>query len=205
MMGPGQLYAIRLDGTGERLFASDLIPYWMYEMPMRAFAFSATGSYVVYNDDGMTGIRACDLSQGKTTDLAGAYDTLSPVYDQVALVDTRSDRTRYRIRLVALDTGRELWSYASDGNIGTVSFVPDGRGVVFLSSSASGSQQLRFISPTSLDSVLLAEWTSSILETQPGPVFQPYGAYPLDPTGCFTIADTNLSPGPGTRLLLLPQ
>jgi hypothetical protein len=33
----------------------------------------------------------------------------------------------------------------------------------------------------------------------------PPGAYSVDPTGCFTIADTDLAPGPGTRLVLIPE
>jgi hypothetical protein len=33
----------------------------------------------------------------------------------------------------------------------------------------------------------------------------PYGLYPVDPTGCFTVVDTDLAPGPGTRLVLLPE
>jgi hypothetical protein len=28
---------------------------------------------------------------------------------------------------------------------------------------------------------------------------------PVDPTGCFTVFDTDLAPGPGTRLAILPQ
>jgi hypothetical protein len=37
------------------------------------------------------------------------------------------------------------------------------------------------------------------------PEAAPWWHYPVDPTGCFTIVDTDLPPGPGTRLVLLPE
>ena len=39
----------------------------------------------------------------------------------------------------------------------------------------------------------------------PGAYADPLGSYPMDPTGCFTVVDTDLAPGPGTRLVLLPE
>jgi hypothetical protein len=54
---------------------------------------------------------------------------------------------------------------------------------------------------------VLGEWQTSQFEPDPWPYN--YGTwfyvYPVDPTGCFTVFDTDLAPGPGTRLAILPQ
>ena len=55
------------------------------------------------------------------------------------------------------------------------------------------------------DSIVLGEWKESTLRSQYPSYAQPEGLYPVDPSGCFTIVDTDLAPGPGTRLVLLPR
>ena len=146
--------------------------------------------------------RSVDLSAGTPQKLSDGRDfVLSPTKAQIALRESPGDARLNRLRLVALDAGADLLSFTTDGSIADVQFLPDGRGIVFLDMPASGPRHLRFISPAHPDSVELAQWTDSILSAPVGP----FGSYPIDPTGCFTIADTDLAPGPGTRLVLLPE
>jgi hypothetical protein len=55
--------------------------------------------------------------------------------------------------------------------------------------------------------VVLGEWQAT--EFQPDWLADHNGTaldiYPVDPTGCFTVFDTDQTPGSGTRLAILPQ
>jgi hypothetical protein len=88
-------------------------------------------------------------------------------------------------------------------------FLPDGRGLVFVETrqlESGTASTLRFIAPTHPDSLALAQWkTSQLSSTGSSPFSYSTGGYPVDPTSCFTIADVDGSPGPGTQLILLPQ
>ncbi len=53
--------------------------------------------------------------------------------------------------------------------------------------------------------MVLAEWSTTFLSMRPQRYATPLEEYPVDPTGCFTIVDTDLGPTPGTRLVLLPE
>ena len=70
---------------------------------------------------------------------------------------------------------------------------------------SSGAEQLRYLSGIIPDSAVLGEWMETLLNMTPGVYGDPPGRYPVDPTGCFTVVDTDLAPGPGTRLVLLPE
>jgi hypothetical protein len=96
-------------------------------------------------------------------------------------------------------------SFATDGAIGVANFAPDGHGILFVESKTSDNFKLRFLSTVYPGSTILGEWTSTNLWMTAGDISPVLGAYPVDPTGCFTIIDTDLAPGPGTRLVLLPN
>jgi hypothetical protein len=51
--------------------------------------------------------------------------------------------------------------------------------------------------------VVLGEWTVTKIDLTEMDRVDPPGPYPIDPTGCFAIVDSDL--GPGTRLVLLPE
>jgi hypothetical protein len=113
-------------------------------------------------------------------------------------------RGRGRLRLLALDGGTEIASFLTDGSLTAPTFTPEARGLLFVS-APSIRASLRYLSASLPDSVVLGEWTETLLNMRPLPYGDPPGRYPVDPTGCFTVVDTDLAPGPGTRLVLLPE
>jgi hypothetical protein len=110
-----------------------------------------------------------------------------------------------RLRLLDLASGTDVFDYASDGAIGAVGFPPNDSGLVFIEYRSPDPAQLRYLSAN--QSVVLGEWlTSQLLPILHSEYYGtlPY-IYPIDPTGCFTVFDTDQTPGPGTRLAILPQ
>jgi hypothetical protein len=199
-----QLYAIRLDGNGERLLASDLYDFGNSAYALRAFAFSTTGR-VLYNTGPDLGVATVGLDGATPTVLStSGWFVESPRLDQVALVEPFS-ASPSRLRLVDLESGTDIFAYDSDGAIGTVGFPPNRRGLVFVESRFPAPNRLRYSSAD--QSVVLGEWQNT--EFQPDSLADHNGTvldiYPVDPTGCFTVFDTDLAPGPGTRLAILPQ
>jgi hypothetical protein len=90
-------------------------------------------------------------------------------------------------------------------SLGAPNFTPDACGLLFVNAPASGARQLRYFSASAADSVVLGEFTETWLDMDLGGYVTPLGGYPMDSTGCFTVVDTDLAPGPGTRLVLLPN
>jgi hypothetical protein len=208
---PALLFANRLDQRQQVTITDNLLPYWNYQQAINAFAFSAVGDHVVYDayDDGTWSYA---MSEGVPRKLsANGMFVMSPTRAEVALREmNREAGTSYNLRLVALDSGSDVVSLSSDQIIYDVQFLPDGRGLLFVEKNqpASGpsSSRLRFLSPSHPESVVLAQWGETMLSaTPPGFFDYPTGSYPVDPTGCFTLADVDGAPGPGTRLLLLPE
>ncbi|HJX65094.1 MAG TPA: hypothetical protein VJ860_14220 [Polyangia bacterium] len=201
-----ELYAIRLDGTGELLLASDLDTYPLNMESVRVFAFSASGR-VIYNTSEDLAVATVGLDASKPTVLSGNADFLeAPWLDQVALLaPAASEPEAFRLRLVDLQSGTDVFAYDSDsdGYVRTIGFPPSGRGLVFTESRSSGPSRLRYASAD--QSLVLGEWQTTQFVPQRWSDTPPLATYPLDPTGCFTVFDTDLAPGPGTRLALLPQ
>ncbi len=206
---PDELYAIRVDGSGERLLASNLYDYLMDPLAKRVFAFNA-GGHVIYNydDTGHSfGVASVALDGSAPTAWStGASFLETPRLDQVVLVEpVFATSGTSRLRLVDLASGTEVFGYDSNGAIGAVGFSPNHNGLAIIEYRSQSPDQLRFVSAN--QSVVLGEWLTSQL--LPIPYSSYYGTlpyiYPIDPTGCFTILDTDLAPGPGTRLAILPQ
>ncbi len=202
-----QLYAIRLDGSGERLLASDLYGFGDSPFALRGFAFGSTGR-VLYNTGPHLGVATVGLAGGTPTVLStDGWFVEAPRLDQVALVEPFSDplASPSRLRLVDLESGTDIFAYDSDGAIGTVGFPPNRRGLVFVESRFPALNRLRYSSAD--QSVVLGEWQAT--EFQPDWLADHNGTaldiYPVDPTGCFTVFDTDQTPGSGTRLAILPQ
>jgi Tol biopolymer transport system component len=203
-----KLYATRLDGTGELLLASDpnnCLPHPQM-VPPRDFAFSAHGR-AIFDIDQHFGVATVGLDGGKPTVLShGAYFLEAPWLDQVALFEwTSRGSAAPRLRLVDLGSATDVFAYDldSDGDVQTIGFPPSGRGLVFTESRSSGPSRLRYASADR--SVVLGEWQITQFVPDSWSNTPPLATYPLDPTGCFTVFDTDLAPGPGTRLALLPQ
>ena len=198
-----ELYAIRLDGSGELLLAPDLVSFQLFEMPIRAFAFSA-GGRAIYLSDRPFGVATVSLDGGKPTKLSGgAYFREAPRLDQVALVEPTSlAPAASRLRLVDLEYGTDVFAYDSDGGVETVGFPPSGRDLVFTEYGPPGRTQLRYASAD--QSGVLGEWMTTQFQPDVSYFAMSLEVHPVDPTGCFTVFDTDLTPGPGTRLAILP-
>jgi hypothetical protein len=208
---PALLVASHLDQAIPVTITTNLLPYWNYQQAINAFAFSAVGDHVLYDayDDGTWSYA---MSEGVPRKLsANGMFVMSPTRAEVALREmNREAGTSYNLRLIALDSSTDVVSFSSNQIIYEVQFVPDGRGLLFVEkdqpASGPSSSRLRFLSPSHPESVVLAQWGESMLSaTPPGFFDYPTGSYPVDPTGCFTLADVDGAPGPGTRLLLLPE
>jgi hypothetical protein len=202
------LYAIRLDGSSEQLLSANLVAYWGYEMALDAFAWSGDGTQALFLTSKMAGVWTSDPSGTSTRQIStGGTFRVAPLGDQVALIERAPTDNRDQLRLFALGTGSDVATFDGGGSLSAPNFTSDGKGLLFMSIPASGPRELRYLSALVPDSVLLGEWTETLLSTatSSGQFTPPYGLYPVDPTGCFTIVDTDLAPGPGTRLVLLPE
>ena len=203
-----ELYAIRVDGSGEQLLASNLYDYLMDQLAKRVFAFS-TGGHVIYNyDTGLSlGVASVGLDGNAPTVLsASASFVETPRLDRAGLVEPEfATSGTSHLRLVDLASGTDVFSYASPGAIGAVGFPPNNNGLLIIEYRSPNPAQLRYVSAN--QSVVLGEWqTSQLLPVLHSDYYGtlPY-IYPIDPTGCFTVFDTDLAPKPGTRLAILPQ
>jgi hypothetical protein len=203
-----ELFAIRLDGSDERLLASNLYDYLMDQLALRVFAFSA-GGHVIYNyDAGLSlGVASVGLDGNAPNALSASASFLeTPRLDRVVLVEPEfATAGTSHLRLVDLASGTDVFSYASPGAIGAIGFPPNDNGLLIIEYRSPEAGQLRYVSAN--QSVVLGEWqTSQLLPVLHSNYYGtlPY-IYPIDPTGCFTVFDTDLAPGPGTRLAILPQ
>jgi len=201
-----QLYAIRLDGSEEVLLSSDLVAFWYYQMPVDAFSFTGDGKHAVFIGGRLAKVWASDVlgTQSSLISNSGSF-AVAGTGDQVALVEDSSSVRGGRLRIVALDTDRTVSLFESDAPLTAPNFPRDARGVIFVRRPTTGPSDLRYMSPSRPESLVLGEWSDTLLDMRPGPYASPLGKYPVDPTGCFTIIDTDLAPGPGTRLVLLPE
>ena len=201
------LYAIRTDGRGEHLLSSDLLPYWEFEMAIDAFAWTGDGARAVFATNQTRGVGANDRLGASWSELSNrAIFRTAPAGDRVALLEYGDAGSPSRLRLVAAGSGNEVASFASDKSVGGVNFLPDGQALLFVNYPAAGPAELRRMDDDG--TTVLAIWSTTLLAMdggKPGLYFQPYGSYPVDPTGCFTVVDTDLAPGPGTRLVLLRE
>jgi hypothetical protein len=194
----GLLYAIALDGSGERLLASTLVPFWLYEMAFDSFGWSGDGEWAICQAK-PTGVWAISPRGAASAQLASSgWGRTAPVGDWVALIEDN------RLRVLALGTMQEIFSLGTEGSLAAPNFTPDARGLLFVNAPTSGAHELRYFSAAQANSVVLGAWTETLLDTY-RVMTDPLGRYPVDPTGCFTVVDTDLAPGPGTRLVLLPM
>jgi hypothetical protein len=206
--GTANLYATRLDGSAEYLLSPDLAAFWEYQMALDAFAWSGDGTRAIFLDSRIAGVSTSDPLGTSVSEIStGGIFRVAPVGDRVALVERSPATSQDHLRLFALGTGTDVAALDAPSYIGAPNFAPDGKGLLFVIAQPNGPSELRYISGSAPDSILLGTWTSSLLSTSSpaGDYTPPFGLYPIDPTGCFTLVDTDLAPGPGTRLVLLPE
>jgi hypothetical protein len=203
-----ELYAIRVDGSEERLLASNLYGYLMDQLAKRVFAFSSGGHVIYASDAGLSlAVASVGLDGNAPTALSASASFMeTPRLDRVVLVEPEfATAGTSHLRLVDLASGTDVFLYVSPGAIGAVGFPPNDYGLLVIEYRSPETDQLRYVSAN--QSVVLGEWqTSQLLPVLHSNYYGtlPY-IYPIDPTGCFTVFDTDLAPGPGTRLAILPQ
>jgi hypothetical protein len=198
------LSAYSIDGK-EVALAADLFPFWSTQMLVYSFAFAADNRHVVYLTSGIPrGTSAVALSGGQTTALsADVFFTIPPTGNLVALSETLS--SPMRVRLNDLDTNRDLASAEAGARPTRVTFTPDGRSVIFIEQTEGATpSRLRHLSGRTGVATTLANWNSNQLAVGGGLCCnEPDHSYPIDPTGCFTVVDSDIEGG--TRLILLPE
>jgi hypothetical protein len=201
----GELYAIRLDGSAEHLLTADLLPFWYFQMVIDAFGWSADGTRAIYMTEEAREVWTVDPLGTSPTRLSdNGYFRPAKTGDQVILLESVAGGTQNRLRVAALGSGTDVVLFDSNGRVDAPNLLADGRGLLFVNRPAAGPDELRFISTAGGDSVVLGTWDMTQLYLYSASDESTFGSYPVDPTGCFTVVDTDLAPGPGTRLVLLP-
>ncbi len=202
-----ELYAVHLDGAGETLLASNLAPYQNNQLAPSAFAFSADGRRAIYTSNNFSNTSSVSVLGGTITVLAsGSTFAVSPRGDWLAVIDRiGANRAVDTLHLINATTNVEAVAFDA-ATIAALTFVPGGRGLLFVALPDGGPQRLRQFAIASATAMTLAEWTTS-------PYWTPFvlhgelpasAGYPTDPTGCYAIAVSDLGTAPGTSLVALP-
>jgi hypothetical protein len=202
-----ELYAVHLDGSGETLLASNLAPYQNNQLGPSAFAFSADGRRAIYISNNFNNTSSVSVFGGTITVLAaGTAFAVSPRGDWLAVID-RIGPNRAVDTLHLIDAATNVETVAFDAaTIEALTFVPGGRGLLFVALPDGGPQRLRQFAIASATAMTLVEWTTS-------PYWAPLylagempasAGYPTDPTGCYAVAVSDLGTAPGTSLVPLP-
>jgi hypothetical protein len=91
------------------------------------------------------------------------------------------------------------------GSSNSATFVPGDRGLLYVKrDSNTVPWRLRYLSFAKGTVTTLGEWNSSPQMTTSVAMGIEPNAYPVDPSGCFAVVDSDLEPA-GTRAVLLPE
>jgi hypothetical protein len=195
------LSAYNVDGR-EVALSSDLYPFWTSQALWYSYAFSADNRHVVYlNARPARGVSVLASTGGAATSLSLEGDfVMPPVGTLVALPDLRS--SPMRLRLTDLDTAKDVASAEVRAAPEQVTFTPDGLSVVY-AEPATGTSPVRFfhLSSRTGATTRLASWRTNQLAPPQYCCNEPGPGCPIDPTGCFTVVDSEAE---GTSLILLP-
>ncbi|HEY5448292.1 MAG TPA: hypothetical protein VIQ54_06045 [Polyangia bacterium] len=202
------LVTVRLDGAvGETLLANDLLPYDLNQLGISPFTFTADGRRVLFMASSTTspmGVFTVQSSGGDRRQLAlGSAFAVSPYADRVAILEIDSSTSKQTIHFVAAATGVEAFTVSSDGAIGGLGFVPGDRGLVYV--ERASPNRLHHVSFVDGRNTVIAAWNRSQTPLGDPPQGEIRTGYPVDPTGCFTIVDSDLPESAGTSLVVLPD
>ena len=202
------LVTIRLDGAvGEILLANDLLPYDLYQLGISPFTFTADGRQVLFMASSTTapmGLFAVQSTGGDRRRLAlGSAFAVSPHADRVAILEIDSSTNKQTIHFVAAATGVEAFTASSDSSVGGLAFVAGDRGLVYV--ERSSPNRLHHVSFADGRNTAIAAWNRSQIPLGDIPQGEMRTGYPVDPTGCFTIVDSDLPESAGTSLVVLPD
>jgi hypothetical protein len=204
---PNELYAIRLDGTGESLLAADLYQYQSYLAGPAPFVFTGDGTRVLYGVHSNGGTESLPVAGGPGTLIStGSGFALSPYAERVATLELSENRDKDVLHIGSPSGATDQFKFESKGSISGATFVPSDRGVLFIESTAGDqTQRLQHLSFRDGKLTLLGQWTSTALALSSYNVGSMPPRYPVDPTGCYVVIDSNLPGHEGVSLTLVPS
>lgn len=201
------LYSIPAHGGDPQLLVKD---WSIPDSDMTyAFDFDSQGTYALYvslTGYDLTGSLHLPTYTVSVVDMKGSQPRklsndwrfgLTRSTSSVLLWDTDDDG-KNRLRLTDLATGADRLSATSSAQILGAMALRGDQAVLFVD-NPGGTRRARFMSANLPQSAVLGVWNETDYRgATPMPVY-------ADPTECFTIVNTELAPGPGTRLVLLPE
>jgi hypothetical protein len=198
------LHGIRLDGKRDVLLASGLDTFFPTAAVQVLFTLSAHAR-ALYVADAAHGVAVVNIDGGERKFLSpGAYFRPAPILDRVALAEWPSPNgAASHLRVVDLATKANLLDVNAAGAVWTIGFPNGNPGFVFAESPPASPTRLRYAS--SSQSVVLGEWSQAGFPPHSPLSDGSFDLFPTDPTGCFVVFDTDLAPGPGVRLAVLPE
>jgi hypothetical protein len=204
------LFAVRLDGGGEQLLTGRLYPYHLNQLGFTPFAFSADGARAIYagSPSSAAGIFASAPGGGTSYQLSNGFAfAASPYADRVVTIEIGGDDEHHSLHVVAGTTGDEAFAYGANDLLRPVTFVPDDRGLLYVEwpNTGIGISRLRHLSFVDGHVSLLGQWQRTNLPVGVYPIGEMQPVYPVDPTGCFTLVDSDLPEALGTSLVVLPD
>ena len=195
-----QLYSIPLRGGEPQLLVKDwIMPSSYISYPCN---FDSQGRYVEYmsprDSDSESYTTWVVDTQGSTPrKLADGSAGLIPGTSSVLIYDTATDG-QYRLRVADFATLHDRLSYSSRNGLNDGSPLRGDQALLFSEYDGS-TMRARFMSVSHPQPVLLGTWHEDGCRGCSSMPLQP------DPTGCFTVVNTDGASGPGTRLVLLPE
>lgn len=196
-----ELYSVPLHGGEPRLLVRDwVLPSSYFTSP---FYFDSQGKYVIYlsprdGDAASFTTWVVDMQGSPPRKLVDGSAGPTPATSSVLIDDSTADG-RYRLRLTDIATLRDRLSYTSKNQIISAAVIREDQAILFADYDEA-TLRARFMSVRHPQAVLLGGWQesscrgcSAMMPVQP------------DPTGCFTVLNTDSATSPGTRLVLLPE
>jgi hypothetical protein len=202
---PNELLAIRLDDAVETVLATDLLLYQLNMIGPAAFAFTHGGTRVVYVNHQYGGTSSVPIGGGAPTRLSmGNGFAVSPSDDYVAILEASSNTPGATLN-VSEASGSWSYGYNSNDSISAVTFAPAHRGLLFVETTTAGPRRLRHWSLRGGDPTDLATWRNSNLDLHQFALGEMQPVYPVDPTGCYVVVDSDASGAEGVSIALVPQ
>ena len=203
------LFAIRIaDGT-EQLLASDTYPFQLNQIGLTPFVFTPDGRHVIYLGATAAEVRAVAPDGSTSIGLSNGFAFAASAFaDRVVTLESLNSSGRARLHVVSAATGNEMWTVDADAIMRGPTFVPGDRGLLYVQSPAAGEDvpwQLVHLSFTGGNLEVIGLWQNSNMPLGSYPAGDLGPGYPVDPTGCFTIVDSDLPDSKGTSLVVLPD
>jgi hypothetical protein len=202
---PNELWVVHLDDALESLIANDLLLYQQNMISPTAFAFTHDESRVVYLNHQYTGTSSVPVGGGAPTKISnGTGFVVSPYAERVATLDTSTVLETSSIYVSDPASSAPLFGYDANVLIRAVTFVPEDRGLVFVESRLDG-EHLRHLSFRDGAPTDLGTWTNTNLTLTQFPLGEMKPVYPVDPTGCYVVVDSDAPGAEGVSIALVPN